>query len=969
MYSVAKEIDRAGISICCLQEVRYRNSNKVRIGIDSGAEYDFIWSGPKRKRDAGVGFLVKVDRNITASEPDTQDPRIIAMNVSVYGFKIRLVNAYSPTNTDGTTFQKDDFYRKIRKACISTEKHHKLVVTGDFNAITSVALKQSFYNSMSVIDDETCNDNGSRLKQLCRSERLCMVQTYFDVPLNERFTWYSNDGKTKRVLDYILTEKFIQQYVTNCFVASDCHIESDHRLIVTNLSTPSTKRARWREPKKIENPWNLKSLDSESVRQNFFQEIASRTPITDNNDSTEAKSKKIVTALKDAATNSITQTSLKTTRELWKCDDELNTALQERAKLQRNTDEYKEVTRRIKKRVMFLRNRKLQREADELNQYANKRQVDNLFKAFKDDNHNFKACPARKKCDPAKLKEYFYQHFKNTEQPPDPIELQNVPNFANNLRNVKTNEMNTLPPDSGEIKMALKKLKNGKAANDIPAELLKNAVDNDEFLNELTQMYSDVWTQNEIPGQWGHSRLVALWKGPSKGKADDPTTYRGLQIGATLCKVMVIIIINRIQEWYEKQLLDQQQGFRTGRGTTDGIFLAKALQQVSKKTGKEMNVLFVDLSAAFDHVDRRWLFKTIKQRLQNNIDCKLFELLETLYSSTTTALAGHELEKFVIELGVRQGGSESPLLFNLYIDYVMRVFLSECVEKKIKFIKLRYSIPKPAFISDSIFGEYGEITFDWIGYADDLLLAFADRENLINGLRILNNVFQRYRLSVNVGKTKTMIYNFHGSDDDYPDSVATLGDIAVNNVKEFKYLGCLIHYNQTTTGDAEITSRIDMAEAKFYEHGKKFMNHRVKLSVRISILNSLVRSRLTYGCQTWILTVAQKDRINAVYYSMIRKMVRGGYKRKPNEWGFKFTNQNLLDLARTESVCSFVERQKKRYLAHVVRLPNTSLVKRMVFNSDATIIPGRQTTLLRSVLENENMSMKIFGKLAHLKKI
>ena len=76
-------------------------------------------------------------------------------------------------------------------------------------------------------------------------------------------------------------------------------------------------------------------------------------------------------------------------------------------------------------------------------------------------------------------------------------------------------------------------------------------------------------------------------------------------------------------------------------------------------------MLFVDLSAAFDHVDRRWLFKTIKQRLQNNIDCKLFELLETLYSSTTTALAGHELEKFVIGLGVRQGGSESPLLFNL----------------------------------------------------------------------------------------------------------------------------------------------------------------------------------------------------------------------------------------------------------------------------------------------------------------
>ena len=71
---------------------------------------------------------------------------------------------------------------------------------------------------------------------------------------------------------------------------------------------------------------------------------------------------------------------------------------------------------------------------------------------------------------------------------------------------------------------------------------------------------------------------------------------------------MVIIIISRIHDWYEKQLLDQQQGFRRGRGTTDGLFLAKSLQQIAKKTGKEINILFVDLTAAFDHVNRRWLF-------------------------------------------------------------------------------------------------------------------------------------------------------------------------------------------------------------------------------------------------------------------------------------------------------------------------------------------------------------------------
>ena len=79
-----------------------------------------------------------------------------------------------------------------------------------------------------------------------------MIQSYFDVPLSEKLTWFSNDGKTKRVLDYILTENFVQQYVTRCGVASDYKFESDHRLIVTELSTPSTKGARLRTRKKIE---------------------------------------------------------------------------------------------------------------------------------------------------------------------------------------------------------------------------------------------------------------------------------------------------------------------------------------------------------------------------------------------------------------------------------------------------------------------------------------------------------------------------------------------------------------------------------------------------------------------------------------------------------------------------------------------------------------------------------------------
>ena len=71
-----------------------------------------------------------------------------------------------------------------------------------------------------VMYDEICNDNGQRLKSFSRQFKMCMPQTYFEHSLDERITWHSPDKKTKKILDYILVPKFINQYITDCHVNS-----------------------------------------------------------------------------------------------------------------------------------------------------------------------------------------------------------------------------------------------------------------------------------------------------------------------------------------------------------------------------------------------------------------------------------------------------------------------------------------------------------------------------------------------------------------------------------------------------------------------------------------------------------------------------------------------------------------------------------------------------------------------------
>ena len=85
-----------------------------------------------------------------------------------------------------------------------------------------------------------------------------------------------------------------------------------------------------------------------------------------------------------------------------------------------------------------------------------------------------------------------------------------------------------------------------------------------------------------------------------------------------MCKLLVTLILSRISKWYNSQLADKQQGFRAGRGTTDGIFVVKRIQQICQASNRKVYALFVDLSDAFDHVNRNWMFKTIIQRIPNN---------------------------------------------------------------------------------------------------------------------------------------------------------------------------------------------------------------------------------------------------------------------------------------------------------------------------------------------------------------
>ena len=69
-----------------------------------------------------------------------------------------------------------------------------------------------------------------------------------------------------------------------------------------------------------------------------------------------------------------------------------------------------------------------------------------------------------------------------------------------------------------------------------------------------------------------------------------------------ITKIFLRIILNRIKNKIDIEVDEAQFGFRSGRGTREGIFSFNILAQKHIEVQKEMYVCFIDYAKAFDRV-------------------------------------------------------------------------------------------------------------------------------------------------------------------------------------------------------------------------------------------------------------------------------------------------------------------------------------------------------------------------------
>ena len=104
---------------------------------------------------------------------------------------------------------------------------------------------------------------------------------------------------------------------------------------------------------------------------------------------------------------------------------------------------------------------------------------------------------------------------------------------------------------------------------------------------------------------WTHAVLIRLYK--NKGDKRICDNYRGISLLVVAGKVFARIILTRIQDMLNRQLLEEQAGFRPGRSTIDQIFTLKKVMERSREFHQPLHMCFIDLKKAYDSVNREAL--------------------------------------------------------------------------------------------------------------------------------------------------------------------------------------------------------------------------------------------------------------------------------------------------------------------------------------------------------------------------
>ena len=455
------------------------------------------------------------------------------------------------------------------------------------------------------------------------------------------------------------------------------------------------------------------------------------------------------------------------------------------------------------------------------------------------------------------------------------------------------------PPSQDEVKVAIQRLKNNKAAgaDGLAAELFKTG--GVELIRCMHQLISKIWLAESMPNDWNLSVLCPILK---KGDPTICANYRGISLISIAYKVLSSVLCERLKPYTKTLIGPYQCGFRPGKSTIDQIFTLRQILEKTHENQIDTHHLFVDYKAAFDSPIRDCLYATMSEF---GIPAKLTRLCRMTLSNTCSSVkVGNDLsETFNTDRGFRQGDPLSCDLFNFIMEGILR----------------KAGVHR----NGTIFYKGVQL----LAYADDIDIIGRTKRDVTAAFAAIEKESAKVGLTVNEGKTKYMLSA--NREARRLGSHVTAGKYNFEVVKEFTYLGTAVNSNNNVS--LEIKRRITIANRCYYGLSKQLGSRALSRSTKLTLYKTLIIPVLLYGAEAWVVSQTDAAALGVFERKVLRKIF--GPVRVGDDYRIRM-NHELYELYEDIDIVQRITIQRLRWLGHVFRMDEEAPAKK-VFEAKA----------------------------------
>ena len=237
------------------------------------------------------------------------------------------------------------------------------------------------------------------------------------------------------------------------------------------------------------------------------------------------------------------------------------------------------------------------------------------------------------------------------------------------------------------------------------------------------------------------------------------------------------------------------------------IFAARQLQEKCKEHHTDLYMAFVDLSKAFDSVNREALWHVLRK-----FGCPptFTAIIQQLHDGMQGRVSHDGLfsDLFPIRTGVKQGCVLAPTLFSIFLA----AFLSVATAGLSLGVSLEYRIG--GLLNIRRFQTRSKVTpviISELQYADDLTIVAHSPSDLQAMLDAYVHAYTIFGLNVNISKTQVLA-QLQCQPAAFPSPITIQGE-ELAYVKTFNYLGS--HISSNAMLDDEVQHRICKASSAF----------------------------------------------------------------------------------------------------------------------------------------------------------